>query len=200
MLFGLMLKHKRPATQQHFQDWRNPGKNKFIPGIARNCPGVVTPLLEIVCIMDWCLVDLLVHHVPHFTVVRIIIWTFGDHDVGGMKSREWASLDQRIIGSAVAQCLAGLGDCSAPVDSSPDCSLLYKVLSIKTTLPITISAIRLLFEQRSFHLSSFHLAKNCFTNPASNTFFYLFGANTPWDERPGTKRPHQGLRSKGRSF
>jgi len=28
----------------YFQDWVNPGLNKFIPGTARNCPGVVTPL------------------------------------------------------------------------------------------------------------------------------------------------------------
>src|SRR6218665_322488 len=28
----------------HFQEWLNPGRNKFIPGTARNCPGVVTPL------------------------------------------------------------------------------------------------------------------------------------------------------------
>jgi len=34
-----MLKHA------HFQDWFNPGRNKFIPSTARNCPGVVTPLL-----------------------------------------------------------------------------------------------------------------------------------------------------------
>jgi len=36
-----MLKHRDPA---HFHDWLNPGRNKFIPGTARNCPGVVTPL------------------------------------------------------------------------------------------------------------------------------------------------------------
>jgi len=28
----------------HFQNWFNPGRNKFIPGTARNCPDVVTPL------------------------------------------------------------------------------------------------------------------------------------------------------------
>src|SRR6218665_2418221 len=42
MLFGLMLISTRDPA--HFQEWRNPGKNKLIPGIAHNCPGVVTPL------------------------------------------------------------------------------------------------------------------------------------------------------------
>ena len=32
-------------------------------------------LLEIVYIMDWCLVDLLLHHAPHFIINRIQIWT-----------------------------------------------------------------------------------------------------------------------------
>src|SRR6218665_2911130 len=36
----------------HFQEWLNPGRNKFIPGTARNCPGVVTPLLNICFIID----------------------------------------------------------------------------------------------------------------------------------------------------
>src|SRR6218665_962743 len=39
-----MLLSTRDPT--HFQDWLNPGRNKFIPGTARNCPGVVTPLLK----------------------------------------------------------------------------------------------------------------------------------------------------------
>ena len=42
MLFGLMLKHKRPCS---FSGPAQPGENKFIPGIARNCPGVVKPLV-----------------------------------------------------------------------------------------------------------------------------------------------------------
>src|SRR6218665_1787108 len=44
-----------------------------------------------------------------------------------------------------------------------------------------MSAIQLLFKQRSFHLSSLYLAKNYFINPASNkqlnNIFVLFGTN-----------------------
>src|SRR6218665_3650607 len=45
---GLILKNKRDPA--HFQDWSNPGRNKFIPGTARNCPGVITPLTLKYCV------------------------------------------------------------------------------------------------------------------------------------------------------
>jgi len=32
-------------------------------------------LHETIYIMDWCLVDLLLHHAPHFIIHQIKIWT-----------------------------------------------------------------------------------------------------------------------------
>src|SRR6218665_1478641 len=52
-----------------------------------------------------------------------------------------------------------------------------------------ISSIQLPIKQSSFNLFSLYLAKNYFTNPASNKqlnkIFVLFRTNSPWDESSG---------------
>ena len=59
--------------------------------------------------MDWCLVDLLLHHAPHFVIDQIQIYRlFGGHNVGGIKSDVW---DRRILDNAVSQWCQRLSAC-----------------------------------------------------------------------------------------